>query len=290
VRQNPLSRKNHKRLVRQLAKLGRVEQARAAAEEWRTADPLGTDALIYLADQIARHGDRYRAMRTYASVAELESGKVKFHRRLAQAYRDLGLYDAAAGHFRAAADRGGKPDDMRSYLYSTAAAGWLPLLDLEANAVLSQRKYRKIRKDVQSLVSGVRQGVLPEWPGPGKATGALTARVVVDLPGADLDLAVIDPVGRRKSGLWRSGATVNDLSAASVETVALHNLRNGTYQIVVTRGSDTQGLAAAHAPITGRLVIKCRDKRRTIPFTITGTETVVARVKFKKSQPKWKCW
>jgi tetratricopeptide (TPR) repeat protein len=290
VRQNPLSRNNHKRLVRLLARLGRIEQARAAAEEWRAADPLGTDALTYLADQIARHGDRFRAMRTYASIAEIDPGKAKFHRRLAQAYRDLGLFGAAAGHFRAAADSGGKPDDMRDYLYATAAAGWLPLLNEEANAALGDRKYRKVRKDVEALLTGVHTGLLPQWPDKDKGHGALTVKLVVDTPGAEIDLAVIDPLGRRVSGLWRRGATVRDLSAASVETLAVSSLRNGTYQVLVTQAAAVSGLAAAGAPITGKVVIKCRDKRRTIPFTITGSEIVAARVKYKKTKPRWKCW
>jgi len=292
VRQNPLSRKNHKNLVRMLSRIGQIDRARAAAEEWRTADPLGTDALTYLADQIARQGDRYRSMRTYASIAELEPNKAKFHRRLAQAFRDLGQYGAAAGHYRAAAEHGDKNDDMFNYLYCAAAAGWLPLLDLEAQAVLNDRKYRKIRRDVEQLVTGTRQGLLPELPGASKkAHGELTVRAVVDQAGAEVDLAVIDPFGRRVSGLWRRGAAVRDLSAARQETLALHSLRNGTYQVVVTAAPSKQVVAGAPAQtITGRVVIRARKKSRTIPFTIYGGEVVLARVKYKKSKNRWDCW
>jgi len=291
VRQNPLSRKNHKNLVRQLARLGQVEQARAAAEEWRTADPLGTDALTYLADQIARSGDRYRAMRTYASIAELEPGKAASHRRLGEAFRDLGQFAAAAGHFRAAAALEHKPDDEFDFLYCAAAAGWLPLLDVEAQSALGDRRNRKIRGDVEGLLSGARQGLLPAPPGQGKASGELTVRAVVDQPGAEVDLAVIDPAGRRVSGLWRRGAAIADLSSAGEETLALRSLINGTYQIVVTGvASRSASGAPAAAPVSGKVSIRARDKRRTIPFTVYGGEVVLARVKYKKSKNRWECW
>jgi hypothetical protein len=191
---------------------------------------------------------------------------------------------AAAGHFRAAALASGKPDDMLEYLHCLAAAGWTELLEIEARAVREQRKYRKIGGQIDALVAGVHSGLLPEWPTRGGG-GELVARLEVDTPGVDLDLAVIDPAGRRISGIWSRGATAKGLGTGA-ETLSLGWLLNGSYQLFVTRGGDRRLV-----PVSGRLVIRCRDKRRTLPFTLTGTEQAVAQVKYKKRKAKvGRCW
>lgn len=283
VEQRPLSRAMHKKYVRVLARIGDLDALAKATEAWRSADPMGTEALGAYADQLARMGDRSRAARMYASIAELKPGSKKIHLRLAAAFRDLGDYGAAAGHYRAAADaKRGKDEHMLDYLFCLAASGQLALLDMEAASVMASGKYRKIHREVNDLMAGTRSGVLPAWPAR-RLGGGLTIRLDVDQPGADLDLAVIDPAGRRISGLWRRTASVKDLAMAGNEEMSVSSIWNGRWRILVTR-SDGSSLGT----YTGRLVIKLRDKRKTIPFTLSGPEEAVAQVRYKKSQ-KYSC-
>ena len=284
VRQNPLSRSGHRRYVRILSRLGHVEKALAAAKEWRNSDPMGTGALSAYADQIARHGHRDAAMRMYSSIAELEPRSAKIHLRLANAFRDLGDYGAAAGHYRAAAarDKKKKNEFMLDYLFCLAASGQLPLLDIEVRNVTSNRKYRSIHDKVADLVAGARNGVLPAWPAKG-FKGAMTVKLTTDSPDVDLDLAVIDPAGRRISGLWRRGASAKNVGLIDEETLSVHFLRNGSYQILVSR-SD----AASSRPVSGKVTVRVRDKRKTLFFTLTGAETAVGQVKYKKKE-EYRC-
>ena len=284
VRQNPLSRSSHRRYVRILSRLGHVDKALAAAEAWRNSDPMGTSALSALADQIARHGHRDAAMRMYSSIAELEPRSGKIHLRLANAFRDLGDYGAAAGHYRAAAtvNKKKKNEFMLDYLFCLAASGQLSLLDIEVRNVASNRKYRSIQGKVDDLVAGARNGVLPAWPAKG-FKGAMTVKLSNNSPDVDLDLAVIDPAGRRISGLWRRGASAKNIGLIDEETVSLHFLVNGSYQILVSRSDTTSS-----RPVSGKVTVRVRDKRKTLFFNLTGAETAVGQVKYRKKE-EYRC-
>jgi hypothetical protein len=151
------------------------------------------------------------------------------------------------------------------------------LLGVEAAAALADRALRKLRDDVLALEEGVRRGVLPEQPA-AQPRGELVVRLAgVRAPG-DVDLAVIDPAGRRISGLWSRGATSIDLPGADGETLALAALWNGRYQILVSRAAA----GAFDQPVSGEVVVRVRDQRQAIPFSFTGSDAVVAEVRYQK--------
>jgi hypothetical protein len=277
VKRFPMSRTNHRRFVRSLARLGKSDDARKAATEWVHVDPLSTSALVSLADQVARSGNRAGAMRLYASVSELHPTSPKIHVRVARAFRDMGNYQAAAGHFKAAAiSKKGASDALLDYLISLAQIDAKALLDAEADEVLASRKHRSIHKKVRDLINAFYSGQKPFWPRK-RCRGKLTVKMTLDRSDADLDIAIIDPTGRRISGVWRKGASSIDLTSLTTETLAIHWLRNGSYKILVSRTDNR-----TTTPVRGKLRIKIMNKGKTLRFTLDGADMQVAVATYKK--------
>ncbi|HUT79015.1 MAG TPA: VIT domain-containing protein, partial [Polyangia bacterium] len=295
VRANPTSRKAHARYLALLGRLGEADTALAAAREWVAQDPLSTAALAALGDQLARHGDRAAALRAYASIAEVEPGSARNQQRLGAAFRDAGLYAAAAGHFRVAADLSRDPESALEYGRCLAAAGRFALLEQELSRLRGERSSRKIISQLEALLDTARTGLLPPW-GHLAPRGAMTVSLELDDPWLDVDLSVVDPAGRRLSGIWGRGSQVSDLTLGGTETLALASLLNGTYVVAVSRAAPnaaasaagSQPVSAIRPPLTGRVTIKVRDKQRTVPFVLHGAEAQVAQVGYKKTQPR--CW
>jgi len=288
VRARPLSRQAHKKYVAALARAGRVDDALVAADAWRKADPLDGGALAAYADALARRGGRAAALRAYASIAEVDPKKAANHSRVAQAFEALGAFDAAAAHRRTAAalDPKSRDESMLRYLYCLAAARMNALLDVEASAVVGDPALRKVRDGVLALLDGARRGVLPEQPAT-QARGELIVKLSGVRSPVDLDLAVLDPAGRRVSGLWPRGATSVDLPGAEGETLALKALANGRYKILV---STAGGAAPYGQAATGTVTIRVRDQRQTFPFSLSGTDAVVAEVRYQKRERPNDCY
>lgn len=294
---NPTSRKTHQRYLGLLNRAGRPDEALAAAREWVARDPLGALALAALGDQLARGGDRAGALRAYASVAEVDPVNAGNQRRLGAAFRDAGHHAAAAAHFRVAADLSRKPDDALEYARCLAAAGRFALLEQELARLRGERGLRQVLGRMEALLDAGRTGVLPAWDRPA-ARGELIVRLELDDPWLDVDLAVIDPAGKRLSGVWGRNSQVTDLTLGGTEVLGVGALRNGTYLVAVSRavpGTDavhppgSRRAAGYPAPITGRVTIKVRDKQRTVPFVLSGTEAQVAQVSYKKTT-RTDCW
>ncbi len=282
VEERPLSRRAHKRYVRLLARFGEPDERISAARRWLEADPLGRAALIAMADQLARRGDRDRALRTYAAVAEIAPGSLKAHRRAARAFLDAGDYAAACGHLRSAIDAG-DDEDLVDYLWCLAALGRFDLLSLEAERLPKKKHERRLREKIAEILESARSGLLPTRVAT-RVRGVMSVRLELDDPGADADLAVIDPAGRRISGLWRLGATSRGLASESEEKLGLRWLLDGTYLVTAVRAPGS-----APGPIAGRVSIRARGERRTLRFTLTGSETTVARVRHRTLPPVRVC-
>jgi tetratricopeptide (TPR) repeat protein len=288
VRARPLSRQAHKKYVGALARAGRLDDALAAADAWRKADPLDSGALAAYADALARRGGRAVALRAYASIAEVDPRKAANHLRVAQAFEALGAFDAAAAHRRSAAalDPKSRDESTLRYLFCLAAARMNALLDVEAAAALGDPALRKVRNGLLSILDGARRGVLPEQEA-AQAHGELIVRLSGVRSPVDLDLAVLDPAGRRVSGLWPRGATSVDLPAAEGETLALKALSNGRYKILV---SSAGGAAPFGQTATGTVTIRVRDQRQSFPFSLSGTDAVIAEVRYQKKERPSGCY
>jgi hypothetical protein len=232
--------------------------------------------LISLADQVAALAGRQNGLRAYASAAEVSPSSAKIHRRLAQAFRDAGDFMAAAGHFRAAASLENTGDDWLSYLHCLAASRLFSLLRAEAQT-LSGALSGVPGQKIEDILRAAQTGVLPA-PEQDATRGELTVELKsVSAPGHGLDVAVYDPAGRRISGLWRRGASASGLTLGSRETLALGSLENGRYLVAVSRSDGRET-----GPAGGVVAIRVRDKRRDIPFTLEGSNAIVAEVRYRK--------
>jgi len=280
VRARPLSRTAHKRYVAALSRAGRTEEEFAAAGAWLAADPLDPGALTAYADGLARMGDRFGALRAYASVAEIEPTRAANHLRVAKAFEALGAFDAAAPHYRSASALDAKGEDASTLRYLTclAAAGMRALFEVETAAVIADPARSRIRGEATALLNGARSGLLPVEAEP-KVRGELILELSADEANEDLDLAVVDPAGRRISGLFAKNAVAASLAGNGGEILALDGLMNGRYRVLVSRT-----LGATGPTVEGTVSIRVRGERRSFPFSLTGAEAAVADVRYKKVQ------
>lgn len=285
VRQNPMVRTHHRRYLLLLARQGRIDEQLERAKAWIERDPLEPSALRAFADALARNGERERALRFYSGITKLSPNSPRIHRRLGEAYRDLGRYVAAAGHYRAAASsKTGADEDWQSYFECLLAAGLRPLLEEEARdetsrGVSSRVKSPARRKQVENILAS--SAVSSSWMRK-RLSGPLKVYLAVQSGASeDVDIAVIDPGGRRISGAWPRNAAVQNLTDPLKEVLAVSWMQDGTYRVLVNR-SNAPANAGSLPPVTGTVTVKCRDQRRTFPFTLQGAETEVALISYKE--------
>ena len=98
-------------LVRALDRAGKLDDAIAAAREWRAADAYNLVVVRLLGDLYAARGDRAQARRTYSAVVELLPRDASAQRALASALKQAG--DLAAAYERLAAATELAPADRR---------------------------------------------------------------------------------------------------------------------------------------------------------------------------------
>jgi hypothetical protein len=92
----------------------------------------------------------------------------------------------------------------------------------------------------------------------------------------DLDVAVVDPSGRRAAAVSRlRGVRVEGATSRDHETVGFSATDAGTFVVEVTRAD---GSSAGAPPVSGTVTIKTLGQSRTIPFSLTGSRTQVGHV------------
>ncbi len=279
-----LSRALHRRYVRQLARMADRNDALAAAADWQRRDGYSAEAVRAMAAEVARSGRRQEAARLYSGTSELAPTHVNTHRRLAEMYRELGDYAAAAGHFGAAwslfaGRRGavGNVDDALNYLFALAMSGQHSLFQLQQAAIASSGDYSRIRDRVVQLAESVHTGILPEWTRTA-AKGPL--RIDLETSGEDLDVLLVDPWGRVSGGLWRFGTDVSRMLHTDGETLWANALLEGTYQVVIARTDGLRG------PTRGTITVSSKGNRKKIPFEFTGASEAVATVSYRRLPDK----
>jgi hypothetical protein len=93
--------------------------------------------------------------------------------------------------------------------------------------------------------------------------------------GADLDVAVIDPSGKRMS--WASAARnvrARDCTSRTHEALAVSSGAAGAFVVEVVRAEGREGTL----PVSGKLRITSLGRTQTVPFTLVGQRDQVARV------------
>jgi hypothetical protein len=112
------------------------------------------------------------------------------------------------------------------------------------------------------------------------ADASVTGDVVVDATwdagaGADLDVAVVDPAGKRLA--WASAARnvrASDCTSTAHEAMAVASSATGPFVVELVRahgGDDAR-------PVSGTLRVTSLGRTQTIPFVLSGDRAQVARV------------
>ena len=285
---HPLSRSIHRRYVRQLARMENRDEAMNAANNWRQSDAFSTAALRAYAGEVARGGHRNDAMRLYDSISEIMPTDTGVHRRLAQTFRDMGNFAAAAGHYGAIwsltfRNKNGVTQDAANdwldYLFALVMSGQHQLFETEILSARNQIALAKVSTRIAELKQGLQTGILPDWP-THTSKGVLKIQLMSN--NDDLDILLVDPLSRVSGGLWRFGVGVDGFNAKGRETLWTSNLLNGTYQVVVARGDGETSRVSS-----GAITIHLRGKTQRIPFEFNGPSKAVAKISHQLLRNKY---
>jgi hypothetical protein len=266
VQAAPDERGKHKELAKLLALGGQLDELGETLEKWSARDPLDADVIVGRADLAARRGDREASLRILggALAASAMSSDEAFvlATTLARSYERLGRGEACAFLVTAAEIRPADNDAQaravaceRRQGHATSADRWLAAMkDSQRVAVASAAA--KVEPSRAEAMNG-DVVVSATWSGD-----------------ADVDVALLDPAGRRAGVATRmKGARIEGATARDHETLALATGESGSFVVEVVRGA-----AGESAPVSGKLAIRAFGQAQTIPFTLTGARTQVARI------------
>ncbi len=226
-------------------------------------DAFDAAVIFHEADFFARRGERAQALRVGYGAIDARPDDVALADGLASVAE-------RAGDERAACE-------LRS-LHAMA-------LPVDVDAVARRVSCLRARGDgatASALLGALPPGFAPKIEAivaqpPKKAATSLTGQLVVDATwtgGTDLDVALIDPNGARRSWLTPSGTVALDSLSTSHEALALVAAPAGLYTIEVTRASK-----ADSAPVSGTLVVRVAGfPEQRYAFKLEGAKTTVASV------------
>ncbi len=263
----PDERSKHKDLARLLALSGQLDELQETLEKWSAKDPLDADVIVGRADIAARRGDRDAALRilggTLAASALTPADAYTVAQAVGRSYDRLGRPEGCSFHVAAASLRATDPEALsqaiaceRGQGRAASAERWLVgLKDTQRSAVsaaLAKLETQKAEAATGDVV------VAATWTG-----------------GSDLDIALVDPSGRRAGAVTRmKGARVEGATARDHETVALASNDAGAFLVEIVRASASE----ASIPVSGTVTIKALGQTQSIPFTLSGARAQVGRV------------
>jgi tetratricopeptide (TPR) repeat protein len=245
-----------------------LDRAAELSRRWSEKEPLDPEAITARADVLAARGERDAAIRVLGSVIDVRPDDVAAQKRLARLQRWRGRTALGCRHSIAiaelrAGDAGLLADAVRC-ARETGDGAMADELLANAGASTSAAAARLLggpAPDDRALKGDLR--IEGSWSG-----------------GADLDLALIDPDGRRVSWLGaptRGLISARDVVSTSTETLALSGGKPGEYVVEVVRGDGT-GRAS------GELTITVAGATRRVPFSIDGQRVNVAILKIDTRQ------
>jgi hypothetical protein len=269
----PDERSKHRELARVLALSGQLDELSETLEKWSARDPLDADVISFRADVAARRGDREASLRilggTLAASALSPADAFTIAQTVGRSYDRLGRPEGCAFHIAAAELRPTDPNAVARAILCERAQGkpasagpWLAgLKDAQRNLV--NASITQIEKETAENAFG-DVVVSANWTG-----------------GADLDLSVLDPQGRRYGAVTRmKTARVSSATARDHETIALSSSEAGSLVVEIVRASASD----TSAPATGTVTIRAFGQTQSFPFTMTGVRTQVGRVDLRWDQ------
>jgi hypothetical protein len=263
----PDERSKHRELAKLLALSGQLDELGQALEKWSARDPLDVDGIVGRADLAARRGDRETSLRILggALAASLPAPDAfALAQAVGRSYDRLGRPEACAFHAAAAELRPTDTDALarvvaceRTQGRAASAERWLAG-SKDALRIKVEGAVSKLRSPSSETARAGDITVSATWTG-----------------GADLDLVVLDPAGRRAGAVTRlKGARVEGATARDHESLALSSSDAGAFLVEVVRASAADdGL-----PVSGTVTVKAFGQTQVIPFTLAGRRAPLGRV------------
>lgn len=261
----PDERAKHKELAKLLALSGQIEELGETLEKWSARDPLDLDVIAGRSDVAARRGDREGALRilggSLAASALSAADAFVIAQTVGRSYERLAKEEACA-FYVTAAELKSEPAAIARAISCERAQGrlasaerWLiGLKDTQRSAVVAALSKLEGQKGEGSNGDVV---VSASWSG-----------------GADLDIALVDPAGRRASAVSRmKGTRVEGALSRDHETLALSSNDAGSFVIEVARANASESTV----PATGTITVRAFGQTQTLPFTIGGPRVQVGR-------------
>lgn len=265
----PDERSKHKELAKLLAVSGQLDELGETLEKWSSRDPLDADVIVSRADLAARRGDREASLRilggALAASALSRDDAFVLASTVATSYERLARPEACAFLVTAAEL---KPTDTATLARAVACE------QRQGRAKSADRWLSGMKEAQRAAVTSAVAKL-----GTAKAetaTGDFVVSATWDGT-ADLDIALVDPSGRRAGVASRmKNARVEGATARDHESLALATGDAGAFVVELVRASA--GEAGRDAPVSGRVTIRAYGQVREVPFTLTGARTQVARV------------
>jgi hypothetical protein len=269
VQAAPDERSKHKELTKLLALGGQLDELGETLEKWSTRDPLDADVIVGRSDLAARRGDRETSLRilggALAASAMSRDDAFVLATTIARSYERLGRTEACSFQVTAAELRPTDTDAMARAVACERRQG---------RGASADRWLATLKEPQRVAVTNAAAKVDPA------KTEQTNGDVVVSATwdgNTDLDVVVVDPAGRKAGVATRmKGARIEGATARDHETLALATGEAGAFVVEMVRAGA--GDAGRDVPVTGKVTIRAFGQTQTVPFTLTGVRTQVARV------------
>jgi hypothetical protein len=272
VQAAPDERGKHRELAKLLALSGQLDELGETLEKWSTRDPLDADVIMGRADLAARRGDREGSLRILGGALAASSmsreDAFTLANTVARSYERAGRNEACA-FFVTAAEL--KPTDTETVARAVSC-------ERRQGRAKAADRWMASMKDVQrTAVTAAIAKV--EAAKAETANGDFVVSATWD-GGTDLDIALVDPSGRRAGVATRlKGARIEGAQARDHESLALQTGDAGSFVIEMVRAAAGEaGERSRDLPVSGKVTIRAYGQTREVPFTLTGARTQIARV------------
>jgi hypothetical protein len=277
---SPDLRQRHADLAKLLLRAGNASELEALTTRWSSRDPLDPDLLTARATLQAWRGDREGALRilsgTLASPATPRATQVEIASALARA-EERASHPALACALRVAAAEG-KPEDVATVAQAIAC-------ERDQGDESSAARWLSTAKDdaTRARLSSAATKLLAAPPREDPLFGDISVEATWDDgTGADLDVGIVDPSGRRMS--WASSASrvrARDCTSRARESLAVSSGAAGAFEVELVRtdgAEGPEGRASSATPVRGKLRITSLGRTQIVPFVLVGQRAQVARV------------
>jgi tetratricopeptide (TPR) repeat protein len=308
VQEQPKDRAARLALVRGLVAAGRLDDALAAARDWRAHDAYNLVAVRSVGDVYAERGERERARRAYSSVVELLPNDARAQRALVGVLKQSGDLAAAYERLTAAAvlapsdqrlaferadtaERLGRPQEAAALFRAVVEAREAPeSVRHPAKQRLAQLLGVERRRALVGGDAAAGEALLAEIDALGLSGGTVNDIKVYltwDTDRSDVDLWVLNPGGEKifyshKQGKGGDALFDDVTNGYGPESYSARQAAPGRYLVSVNYyGTSRDAFAEARGEVT--VVLHegtAEEQRHVLPYRLhqTGQTVLVAAI------------